>query len=210
MAAVLACGEGAVLSHRSAAVLWRLLGDAKGYPDVSVPTTGGRSKRDGIRVHRRLSLAPNEVTRRRNIPVTKPARTIADLKRAVPAAEHRRAVRQAEVFGYPTGLDATEPTRSELEDLFLQLCRRHQLPAPEVNVRVAGHEVDFLWCEQKLVVETDGFRYHRGHAAFEEDHQRDLDLRTGGFAIQRYTYHQVTSEPKRVATSIEGAISLNP
>lgn len=140
---------------------------------------------------------------RRGIPVTTPAQTIADLRGTIPAAEHRRAIRQAEVKGLRTGLDeAAVPTRSELEDLFLRLCRRFRLPTPEVNVRIAGREVDFLWREQRVIAETDGYRYHRGSAAFENDHDRDLDLRAAGFAVLRFTYRQVTADPKRVATSI--------
>jgi very-short-patch-repair endonuclease len=131
--------------------------------------------------------------------VTTPAQTIADLQGAVSHAQHRRAVRQAEVFGLATGLAAGEATRSELEDLFLRLCRRHHLPTPEVNVRVGGHEVDFLWRPQRLIVETDGYRFHRGSAAFESDHDRDLTLRAHGFSVIRLTYRQVTAEPTRIA-----------
>lgn len=203
MAAVLACGDGAVLSHRSAAEHWKLLSERGGPVHVSVPTLSGRDKRFGIRIHRRASLRPGDVTKRHGIPVTTPARTIADLRGTAPDAEHRRAIRQAEVRGYWTGLDQpVAPTRSELEDLFLRLCRRHRLPQPEVNVRVAGREVDFLWRQQRLVVETDGYRYHRGSTAFEDDHERDLDLRSSGFAVVRFTYRQVTADPERVATSI--------
>jgi hypothetical protein len=163
MAAVLACGKGAVLSHRTAAVLWRLLKPNDAPIEVSVPSTSGRAERPGIRLHRRISLAPRELTERLGIPVTTPAKTIIDLRHAVMPAELRRAVRQAEVFGMQTGLEPeTVPTRSELEDRFLQLCRRHRLARPEVNVRVGLYEVDFLWREQRLIVEADGYRFHRG------------------------------------------------
>ncbi|HVQ58441.1 MAG TPA: DUF559 domain-containing protein [Solirubrobacterales bacterium] len=116
------------------------------------------------------------------------------------APQWRRAVRQAEVLGLRTGLDEpSAPTRSPLEDRFLALCRRHRLPSPEVNVRVGRWEVDFLWCDQRLVVETDGYRYHRGPTAFETDHVRDLDLRNAGLDVLHFTYRQVTSEPSQVA-----------
>ena len=200
MAAVLAC-PGAVLSHRSAAVLWRLLEPRTEEIHVSVATTAGRRKRRGILLHRPARLGAEDVTRRRGIPVTTPTRTIADLRGAVPEGERRRAIRQAEVRGYGTGLEVA-PTRSELEDLFLDLCRRQRFPAPEINVRVAGREVDFLWREHRLVAETDGYRYHRGSTAFEDDHDRDLDLRDAGFAVLRFTYRQVTADPERVARSI--------
>jgi very-short-patch-repair endonuclease len=203
MAAVLSAGDGAVLSHRSAAELWELLTPKGGPVHVSAPGTAGREKRGKVRVHRRRSLPLNETTERHRIRVTTPARTLADLRRAVPDAERRRAIRQAEVRGYRTGLEeAVAPTRSELEDLFLRLCRRHRLPAPEVNVPVAGHEVDFIWRRQRVVAETDGYRFHRGATAFEDDHDRDLTIRGAGFAVLRFTYRQVTADPERVAASI--------
>jgi very-short-patch-repair endonuclease len=203
MAAVLACEPDAVLSLRSAAEHWGLLKPQGGLVHVSVPTSSGRERREGLRIHRCHSLQPDETTWRHRIPITTPARTIADLRGTVPPEQYRRAVRQAEVKGLQTGLDETvAPTRSELEDLFLQLCRRHRLPAPEVNVRVAGREVDFLWRRQWVVAETDGYRYHRGSTAFEDDHDRDLDLRAAGFAVLRFTFRQVTADPERVAISI--------
>ncbi len=111
------------------------------------------------------------------------------------------------MLGLPTGLEtAPERTRSELEDLFLRLCRRHRIPAPEVNVLIAGREVDFLWRRQRLIVETDGFRFHRGSTAFEDDHERDLELRAAGFDVIRLTYRQVTIHPARVASSIAEAL----
>jgi very-short-patch-repair endonuclease len=202
MAAVLACGAGAVLSHLSAAHLWRLLDSRGGAIHVSVPGAGGRARRRGVRVHRRRSLDAETVTCRHNIPVTTPAQTIADLKRLTSPAQLRQAIRQAEVLGRRTGLQATEPTRSELEHLFLRLCEHHRLQMPEVNVRVGPYEVDFLWREQRLIVETDGYRYHRGSQAFENDHQRDLVLRGAKLDVLRITFRQVTKEPDRVAALI--------
>jgi very-short-patch-repair endonuclease len=208
MAAVLSGGDGAVLSHRSAAELWRLLSPRGGPVHISTPSLNGRDNRAGVRVHRRRSLPIRDRTERHGIPVTTPARTVADLRSTVPDAVRRRAIRQAEVQGYRTGLDEVlAPTRSELEDLFLRLCRRFRLPAPEVNVRVAGREVDFLWRGQRVVAETDGYRYHRGSVAFEDDHERDLELRAAGFAILRFTYRQVTTDPGRVARSIAGELA---
>jgi very-short-patch-repair endonuclease len=207
MAAVLACGEGAVLSHRSAASLWRLLKPVNGPTDVSIPTTSGRKRRAGIRLHRRALLTSNSVTHPNRIPVTTPAQTIADLENVVSAAQRRRAIRQAEVLGLRTGLEReSERTRSELEHLFLQLCRKHQLPKPEVNVRIGRYEVDFLWRAQRLIVETDGYRYHRGAQAFEDDHDRDLELRSLGFDLRRFSYSQVTTAPQRVAAAVTKAL----
>ena len=200
MAAVLACGDTAALSHISAAALWRLLDPRNGPVHVSVPGDGGRRRRSGIRVHRLVSLRPDQITRTRGIPVTTSARTIADLRREVTPATLRRAIRQAEVLGLRTGLDEVSAlTRSELEDIFLRLCRRHRLPMPEVNVRIGRWEVDFLWRDRRLIVETDGYRYHRGPTAFEADHVRDLDLRAQGHDVLHLTYRQVTTAPSQVA-----------
>jgi predicted transcriptional regulator of viral defense system len=99
MAAVLACGAGAALSHRSAAAHWGLLPPVDGRVDVSVSTRGGRAARVGIRLHRSRSLTSALVVKREGIPVTTPARTIADLRRVAPAWQWRRAVRQAEIRG---------------------------------------------------------------------------------------------------------------
>lgn len=99
--------------------------------------------------------------------MTKPAQTIVDLRGAVPPRELRRAIRQANVLGLPIGSEASrDRTRSDLEWDFLRLCKRRHLPTPEVNVRIGPHLVDFPWRERRLVVETDGYRYHRGRQAF--------------------------------------------
>jgi very-short-patch-repair endonuclease len=204
LAAVLACGAGALVSRRSAAALWRLLDPDSGPIHVSVPGRAGRRQHQGVVVHRCPSLTPEQASRSRRIPVTSPARTISDLRRGeATSAELRRAIRQAEVRGLRTGLPKrAAATRSELEDLFLALCRRHGLPKPEVNVRIGALTVDFFWPQQRLVVETDGYRFHRGSSAFEIDHDRDLRLRTAGFDVLRLTYHHVTTEPTRVATLV--------
>jgi very-short-patch-repair endonuclease len=207
MAAALALGEGAVLSHRSAAELWALLPPSQGAVDVAVPCGGGRETRSGIRIHRSPSLQKDATTIRNRIAVTTPARTLVDLRGAVSAAEFRRAVRQAEVFGYGLGGVEADHTRSELEYLFVRLCRRHRLPPPEVNVRVGPYLVDFLWRERRLVVETDGYRYHRGAAAFENDRTRELELGRLGYTVHRFTYRQVTAAAAEVAAAIRAIVS---
>ncbi|HEU4943968.1 MAG TPA: type IV toxin-antitoxin system AbiEi family antitoxin domain-containing protein [Solirubrobacterales bacterium] len=201
MAATLACGEGAAVSHRSAAVLWGLLkARGLGPTDVSVPSEAGRAAHRGIRIHRCRSLVPTLVTCRDGIPVTTPARTIGDLRRSVPAWECRRAIRQAVVLGLQLGEDVGQDrTRSDLERDFLRICRRHRLPAPEVNVRVGPYLADFLWRQRRLIVETDSYRYHRGHQAFKDDHARDLELRDRGFEVIRLSETQVDEEPRKVA-----------
>jgi very-short-patch-repair endonuclease len=205
MAAVLACGDGAILSHGSAAVHWGLLRPVDGPVDVSVPVRSGRRRRRGIRIHRCASLAAGHgtpgrlVTRHRGIPITTPARTIADLPRVFPPHLVRRATRQAEVLGLPLGGTVTDGTRSDLEVDFLHLCRRHSLPAPEVNVRVGRWTVDFLWPDRRLVVEADGYLYHRGKVAFEDDRERDLGLRGLGYEVLRLSEKQIAEGGERVA-----------
>jgi very-short-patch-repair endonuclease len=207
MAATLACGLGAVVSHRSAAGLWRLIDAPRGAVDISVPTTGGRKRQTGIRLHRRVRLPPRSVTERQRIPVTSPAQTIGDLRRIASPAELRRAIRQAEVLGLRTGLESrSERTRSELEHLFLRLCEGHELPVPEVNIRIGSYVADFLWRRERVVVETDGYRYHRGSQAFEDDHDRDLDLRQLGYDVVHLTYRQVTTAPERAAVAVADAL----
>ena len=205
MAAVLACGEGAVLSHGSAAVLWALLKPLDGPVHVSVPTTAGRKPRRGIHLHRIPALA--ETTYRDNIPVTTVPRTIEDLEGTVPPHLHRRARRQAELAGYRLDGSESDRTRSDLETLFLDLCRRYELPPPEVNVKLGDWEVDFLWRGQRVVVETDSWAYHRGSVAFQDDHARDLDLRAEGFRVLRFTERQLEKEPERVVADVARALT---
>jgi hypothetical protein len=209
MAAVLACGDGAVLSHRSAAALWELLRPSDGPIDVSTPARSGRSRRSGVRLHRRTSLDSEAITRRRGIPVTTPARTVADLRGSVLPRLHRRAIRQAELAGYALRPEvATDRTRSDLERDFLGLCRRAGLPPPEVNVRVGRWTVDFLWPARRLAVETDSYRYHRGAVAFEDDRARDLGLRARGFQVRRFSESQVREEAAQVAADLRDALAL--
>jgi very-short-patch-repair endonuclease len=228
MAAVLALGGGpgeggstlghwgAAISHRSALSLWELLPDNQGFSDVIVSGNGGRARRDGIRVHRSLSLVPGEVTLHRGIPITTPRRTIADLREAIaarrrdaiPGRDLRRAIRQANVRGLPVSSgDARVRTRSDLEADFLRLCRRHRLPRPEVNVRIGPHLVDFLWPERRFVVETDSYLYHRGEVAFQDDHARDLDLMGRSFEVLRISELQLDEEPVRVAEVLAAKIA---
>ena len=145
MAAVVACGEGALLSHLSAAMLWGMLKSRQAAVHVSVPTPGGRARRKALHVHRCATLSPSHARLRSNIPVTSPARTLWDLRRVAPGDEFRRALRQAEFLRLPIHELEADRTRSELERRFLALCRRARLPAPEVNVRVGAFLVDLLW-----------------------------------------------------------------
>jgi very-short-patch-repair endonuclease len=210
MAGVLACGEGAVLSHRSAGALWGILRlggrheEQSHCPvDVTIPRDGGRKRRRGIRVHRSLTLCPADLTRRAGIAVTRPARTLQDLRRILPRPEFARALREAEYLRLPIR-NAFKPdrTRTELEGMFLSLTRRHRLPQPEVNARVDRFLVDFLWREQRMVVEVDGWESHRTRSAFEEDRARDARLKLLGYEVVRYTWRQVESDAAAVAQTV--------
>jgi very-short-patch-repair endonuclease len=193
LAAVLACGEGAVLSHRSAAELWGFLALRRARPDVTVQGSGGRG-RAGIRVHRSV-LAESERARRLGIPVTSPQRTLADLRRTCSSTEVMRATRQAEYLGLVEEVAGEERIRSHLEQRFLRLCRDAGLPMPLANQRVGPYEVDFVWAGSTLIVETDGYGAHRGRVAFERDRIRDVWLRLQGYEVVRVTHRQVTEEP---------------
>jgi len=229
MAAVLACGNGAVLSHISAAVLWELLKPIEGPVHVSVPTTSGRSRRPGIHLHRCASLnapvgpspSPSysqqeggrgrrlSTTYRLGIPVTSINRTLEDLARTHLLPPHllRRATRQAEMQGHRLEHTEAHRTRSDLEALFLALVYHHGIPRPEVNVKLGRWTVDFLWRAERVVVETDFWSYHRGSVAFEADHARDLDLRAAGYTALRFTDRQIEGEPGRVVADVARALS---
>jgi len=220
MAAVLACGAGATLSHGAAAVLWDLLRPLDGPIDVTVPTHNGRKRRLGIRIHRCATLGapfrPHSaekrpvplVSVRDGIPVTTVARTLADLPSTLAPYLVRRAIRQAEFLKLPTGIE-TDRTWSDLERRFLRLCRHYGLPRPEVNVLIDGMTVDFLWRHVRLVVETDSYATHGGTIAFEDDRERDLRLRRLGFAVHHFSERQLESEPAAVAADVAAALGLD-
>jgi very-short-patch-repair endonuclease len=217
MAAVLACGEDAVLSHRSAAALWgirrsRASPRSSAPPslpvvEVTVPGVGGKRQRAGIRLHRSTTLNPADCTRRDGIPVTTASRTLDDLHRVVSPKEFAAALREAEYLKLPIGDRFTpDRTRSELEARLLSLCRRHRLPKPEVNVRVDRFVVDALWREQRLIVEVDGWQSHGTRSAFEEDRARDARLKLRGYEVVRFTWRQIESDPRGAAAAIRALI----
>jgi hypothetical protein len=208
-AAVLAAGEGTVLSHTSAVALWRFLRPMEGPTHATVDAAVRRKPRAGIRLHRSRTLTPRDVTRRHGIAVTNAARTIEDIRGEVDDRLFRRALRQAELAGHRVPhLGRVKRTRSDLELLFLGMCDAHGLPRPLVNRRVHGYRVDFYWPEQRLAVETDSWDYHRGSVAFEDDHERDLQLRAHGIAIRRYTGDQIEAAPEAVVADLRRAFGL--
>jgi very-short-patch-repair endonuclease len=211
MAAVLAWGGNAVLSHTSAAELWgirrrvrRAGGDAGLAPvHVTVPSTAGKRKRRGIVLHRSTTLTARHCTRLDGIPVTNPARTLADLGGLLSPAQFTAALREAEFLRLPIGdQPESDGPRTELEDRMLALCRRHRLPQPEVNVRISRYEVDFLWRDERLIVEVDGWDSHRTRSAFEEDRARDARLAVLGYEVVRFTWRQLTRDQPAVAKTI--------
>jgi very-short-patch-repair endonuclease len=212
MAAVLALGDGAAVSHRSAAALWGILAPDKGPIEVTIRGDGGREKRKGITLHRSSTLSADFVSRRQGIWLTKPARTLRDLHRAVPQPVFQGAVRRALDLRLISSADLKreeELTRSKLERLMLGLCRRHRLPLPEVNARVDRFEVDFLWREERVIVETDSFGHHGHRAAFESDRARDARLQALGCRVLRFTWRQVGSSPRMVAASLRAVLGLD-
>jgi hypothetical protein len=191
MAAVLAYGEGALLSHHPAAVLLSIRQPPVLPLHVTVPGRDVRG-RDGIRMHTVARLDPADATRRHGIPVTSPARVLLDLATLVSPRELDRAVDEARVHRlvtdhtldeqfsrYPTHAGAarlrsalrSDPklTRSEAERRLLELIRAARLPKPRTNVRLRDHEVDFLWPDHRLVVEVDGYAFHSHRGSFERD-----------------------------------------
>lgn len=149
------------------------------------------------------------MTRRHGIAVTTPARTIEDVRGTVEPYLFRRALRQAELAGHRVPhLSAVKRTRSDLELLFLTLCDANGLPRPLVNRRVHGHRIDFFWPDQRVAVETDSWDYHRGSVAFEDDHDRDLELRARGLTTRRYTGDQLEAASDAVAADLREALGL--
>jgi very-short-patch-repair endonuclease len=210
MAAVLACGEGAVLSHSSAAELWRIRhprgpsAASEGFlVHVTLPGTSGGRRRKGIAIHRSRTLSPADCTLRDGIPVTRPGRTLADLRRILPPRQFAAALREAEFLGLPTGDQfGSDHTRSELEARFLALLRRRRLPQPEVNVLVDRFVVDFLWRSRRLIVEVDGWDSHRTRSAFEGDRARDARLKVLGYEVVRVTWRQIEDDAAAVAQTL--------
>jgi very-short-patch-repair endonuclease len=213
MAAVLALGDQAAVSHRSAAALWGMLPAHGGPIEITVPGDGGREKRKGLKIHRSSTLIADFVNHRRGIALTRPRRTLQDLHRIVPQAVYQRAVCRSLDLHLISSADLKreeELTRSELERIFRTFCRRHRLPEPEVNARLARYEVDFLWREQRVIVETDSWRHHADRAAFELDRARDAHLQSLGFRVLRVTHRQLMQERSAVVAALRPLLGQSP
>jgi very-short-patch-repair endonuclease len=232
LSAVLACGDAALLSHHSAAATWGIRPSFNGDVDVTVIGKETGRRRPGIRAHRVSELDPRDIRRYQGIPISSPARALLDitpdvtdrqLERAldesliqrltthaaiaavVNAYPHRRGVARLRAAADP-GRPTTE-TRSDGEEALLALIRRANLPAPELNAKVGSYTADFLWPTQKLIVELDGYDYHRGRAAFERDHQRDAEHQRMGYLVIRITGRQLAREPEAILVRIATALA---
>jgi very-short-patch-repair endonuclease len=231
-AGLLAYGDGALLSHRSAAELW---GFGRQRRVVEVTAPGGRQgldRRTGIWIHR-CRLYPEDRVIRDGIPVTSVARTLFDLaelrdepglRRAWEEADRLkllrlRAVEEVCERGY--GRRALKPirrllaearpgaqTRSPLEERFREFCEEHCLPLPVTNVAVLGHEVDALWPAAHLIVEMDSWQFHSHRAAFERDRARDTDRLLAGYRTIRVTHRRLEEDAASLAAQIRVLLAI--
>jgi very-short-patch-repair endonuclease len=223
LAAVLAAGPGAVLSHRSAAALWGIRPTSAARADVTVPDR--RRGAQGVRIHH-AALPPEHVTTHDGIPVTTVERTLLDLAAILALDALRHTLEEAEIQVGPDWRvlgemaarprrgaralrrlieersDAPVVTRSVLERRFLDFCRRHDLPLPETNTYVEGFEVDCVWRDRRLVAELDSRRHHDHGEAFERDRHRDRVLTTAGWRPIRITWRQQRDEPAALAADL--------
>ncbi|MGI8863924.1 MAG: DUF559 domain-containing protein [Solirubrobacteraceae bacterium] len=234
-AAVLACGDGALLSHHSATALWGLTPARGAEADIDV-TVPGRNPgfRRGIRIHRVAALDRRDIRRHRGLPVVAPARALLDaapelamreLERALGEALAQSRLTEAELADalarHPRwrGLPALrrllqtarDPaiTRSEAEARFLALVGRAGLCRPGVNVPIGPYVVDFLWRAEQVIVEIDGFSFHRTRRSFEADRRRDVELRAAGYTVLRFTWRQLLDEHELVLVRLGQVMPLS-
>jgi very-short-patch-repair endonuclease/predicted transcriptional regulator of viral defense system len=236
MAAVLGCGPGAVLSHRSAAQLWQLTNRAPHAGEVT-RASGWRAPA-GVVVHR-MTIPEDERTVVDGIPVTTVPRTILDLAAVASRRQVERAFNEAEVLGltdplsipellarYPRrrgtamlravladGERASGITRNDFEERFARFVDVHGLPPPRFNadIAVAGRffNVDCVWDEARLVVELDGRATHGTRRAFEADRERDRLLVADGWRVVRITWRQLET-PNGIVTDLRKLLAALP
>ncbi len=227
MAAVLACGEGAALSHFSAAVLWGILEDR----GQAIHVTAEKQRRCRSIVVHHAPLAGERV-RRHGIVVTTPARTIVDLadvvkrrrtlERAIDEADYlrldwteaapRHGRRGSGLLASVLAVHTPGSTRtlSELEEMFLALCDRSGFPRPEVNSSIEGYLCDFVWRDQRLIVETDGGQAHGTRRAMESDPVRDADLQIAGWRVIRVTSMRLFRERRALEDQLRRLLTPAP
>lgn len=210
-AAVLAGGPSALASHSSAAFLWGMLKRWEGPADVCGPRT---RRPTGIRMHTSTTLTPPDIRQQLGIRVTSPARTLLDIAPAMTDAQLARAAREARLNRFlrlpdlrelltrqprhpgATRLKAlaattTGPTRSDFEDVYLGFARRFNLPTPLVNTTIAGYEVDILYPAEKVVIELDGYEFHRDRRSFLRDREKGAALAAEGFLTVYETWDRI-------------------
>jgi hypothetical protein len=234
MAAVLICGEGTVLSHASAAALWGIGPQGTGPVDVTIRRHSAVSRPE-IRARIRPRLPDRDITERYGIPVTTPVRTLIDRATELPANGVERMVNEADKrdlidpealrveLDDHAGEPGVRPLRTlldrltfrlsdtELEVLFRPIAAQAGLPVPLTKEMVNGFEVDFCWPDLGLVVETDGWRYHRTPSAQARDALRDQTHTASGLTPLRFSHYQVAYEPQHVRRILtETAANLRP
>jgi predicted transcriptional regulator of viral defense system len=240
MAAVLACGPEAVLSHRSAAYLWGLVETWERPIDVTAPNRRGRSP-EGVAAHRDGSLQPIDKAILHGIPCTTVSRTLLDFAAVRPEWEVRKAVAQAEILRVLDKpklrvllkrsrrrrgvarlrliLDTIHPqtkrTRSELERIFLEMCASRSIPEPEVNVWLPTpdgkrYQADFLWRDAGRIIEADSRRFHDTDTSFLADRKRQQQLELAGWRVSRCTWEEVEQEPRRLSLTIHALLAQDP
>jgi very-short-patch-repair endonuclease len=234
LAAVLACGPRAALSHRDAAALHGIRPCSRAKVDVTV--LGPRSQRPQIDLHRTTVLEPPDLTVVDGIPVTSVARTLVDLAGVVRPASLAKALSEAERMnlldlralraakartqgrrgpGHARLAQAlaeleaqgTTLTRSPLEVAFLGLASAAGLPRPRTNVHVEGFEVDVYWPDHRLVVELDGWEFHRSRDAFQRDRAKTTQLTLAGYVVLRFTHDDVLRRPQTVVDGVRRAVA---
>jgi very-short-patch-repair endonuclease len=231
-AAVLVCGPNCLLSYGTAAALWKLRDPIDGPVDVTISRRRNRQT-PGIRIHRTARLLPRDVRLEQGLPVTSPARTLLDRAATIPIRDLERELDEAlivlriarraellDVVARSTGHRGSPPlrallerrdedtiTKSEAERLFLALVRDAGLPEPETQVRLAGYTVDFLWREQRVVFEIDGYRFHTSRRAFDRDRLKDQALKEVRHDPNRVSRDQVKHDPSRVLAHVVRALT---
>jgi hypothetical protein len=232
LAAVLAAGPGALLSHRSAADAWGLRRFAGRRIDVLV-LNGRHPALAGARLHQTRTVHAEDIAQLGGIPITSVSRTIVDFAAGATAHDVERVVHEAEVLRLldvaavertldrARGKRGTQhvraaiaspspgPSRRELEYRFLALCRRHGIETPALNAclstKLGSLEVDAYWPRHRLVVELDGAATHLTRRAFEEDRRRDAALIVQGYVPMRFTWARITGEASEVAAELLAA-----
>jgi hypothetical protein len=227
LAAVLACGDGAILIARPAGFLWGVIKGTPPRPDVVALV---KRRIQGVATHRVRRIHAEDATKCRGVPVTTVARTLVDLAGVLPEQLLARACHEAEVR-HQTTPDQVEavlarlPTRpgarilrgilhgeihvtlSRLEGAFLALLRREGLPLPETNRPASGRRVDCRWPEFRLTVELDSYRYHRSRHAWEADRRREREAHARGDEFRRYTWGDVFEDPRLTLRELKALLS---